>query len=776
METILVLTQSAANRAELRDRISRRLDDSYEELRVETWPSLAERILRDHALEAGVDPFFEPVGPADRLALMLDRLDELPLRRHEIRGNPAGLLARLLERIDALKAEGIGPAELRDRARAAERGAAERGEREIALREVEFSDLFDRHDAIMLAAGVLDENELVLELGRVLTRHPDLRSELGERFAWVMADELEDAGRPRVAVLPLLAPHRRSLATCDPAQGLKAHRAYGEAALVAFEREFPDADAYELAIERRVDARPDQGRGDRGGPGAGLLRAPAGARRRGRRGRGPALALLERAGAGAGRRARDRGPARVRAGGAGRDLRADRRRRAGEPARRRGARGALDPLPQRRLGRLLRPPGDPRRDRVASRDRRPGRLDGGRARADPSPRRAAVGRPGQLHEDRPPAQAGHDLGARGGAREPAALAALARSDQLLPEALPPRRAGDRRIARRRLRAPPDRADRLPPPRPVRGQPGDRGAAGQPLEAGRAGRELGAPPARGLDPRLRPLPGRGRRGRAAVQPARGAAGARLRLARRAGAGQGARVRARLRPRPGPGSAALGRRAGGVDPRRPGAARTAPRGRGRRRPAGPSRVRRLEPGDLGPGPLLRRAGPGSGGRALARLHRRSRGAGPRGVHPRGGALRPGRGPARDLPDDPRRGDGGLLARGGGAQRDAPRHGRRRQPLGRPVPRAAQARRADPAPRRGVRARGPRRAQRAARADRHARATGRAGALRARRLRPRRGAGRGAALRAAGKPRGAGPRAVHPAGAAAAWGSRHPTSTST
>ncbi len=36
--------------------------------------------------------------------MLLDRLDELPLRNHEIRGNPAGLLARLLERIDALKA------------------------------------------------------------------------------------------------------------------------------------------------------------------------------------------------------------------------------------------------------------------------------------------------------------------------------------------------------------------------------------------------------------------------------------------------------------------------------------------------------------------------------------------------------------------------------------------------------------------------------------------------------------------------------------------------
>jgi len=251
VERIAVLTQSAANRAALRERVGELLSGAFEELWIDTWPGFAERLLRDYALEAGVDPFFEPAGPADRLALLLDHLADLPLRRHEIRGNPAGLLARLLERIDALKAEGIGPAELRDRARAAERGAAGRTDREVALREIEFSELFDRHDAIMLELGLLDEGELVLELGRLLTRHADLSETLGGRFEWLLVDELEDAGRPRVGLLPLIAPHSNVLAACDPAQGLKAPRAYGEAAALGFRREFPDAVTIELGRSHR---------------------------------------------------------------------------------------------------------------------------------------------------------------------------------------------------------------------------------------------------------------------------------------------------------------------------------------------------------------------------------------------------------------------------------------------------------------------------------------------------------------------------------------------
>src|SRR6059036_1891082 len=102
-EHVLVLTRSRAGAERLRSRAAVLIDLPYEELWISPYEGAAERLLREHALEAGLDPFFATVRVADRLAILLDRLDDLPLRRHEIRGNPAGLLARLLQRIDALK-------------------------------------------------------------------------------------------------------------------------------------------------------------------------------------------------------------------------------------------------------------------------------------------------------------------------------------------------------------------------------------------------------------------------------------------------------------------------------------------------------------------------------------------------------------------------------------------------------------------------------------------------------------------------------------------------
>src|SRR5829696_8962191 len=95
-ESILALTYSAGAATDLRERLESRIDRAHEDLPISAFRELCERLLRDEALEAGLDPFFARVSPADRLALLLERIDELTLRRHEIRGNPVPLMASFI--------------------------------------------------------------------------------------------------------------------------------------------------------------------------------------------------------------------------------------------------------------------------------------------------------------------------------------------------------------------------------------------------------------------------------------------------------------------------------------------------------------------------------------------------------------------------------------------------------------------------------------------------------------------------------------------------------
>jgi DNA helicase-2/ATP-dependent DNA helicase PcrA len=250
-ERILLLTRSRAARAHLRDRVDSLLAPAHAELWAATYEEVAERLLRDYATEAGLDPFFATVSAPDRLAILLDRVDELPLRRHEIRGNPAGLLARLLRRIDVLKAEAVGAARLRDWAAEREAEATDAVRRERAHRELEFAELYARHDRILQEAGSLDSGDLVLELSRLLRDRADVAHSVSERFGGVMADEFEDAGVSHQGLLELLAPGGDLVCACDPNQAVHRFRRAGAAALESFRAAHPDAVEIELEGPRR---------------------------------------------------------------------------------------------------------------------------------------------------------------------------------------------------------------------------------------------------------------------------------------------------------------------------------------------------------------------------------------------------------------------------------------------------------------------------------------------------------------------------------------------
>ena len=227
----------------------------HEELWICAYEEGCERLLRDHATEAGLDPFFATVRAADRLAILLDRVDELPLRRHEIRGNPAGLLARLVRRIDTLKAEGVSARRLRDWALERERSASRAAERERARRELEFADLYALHDRILREAGSLDVGDLVGELTRLLTDRPDVAAAVGDRFDQLIIDELEDSGVAHRALLEVLGRGMDGVAcACDPGQAVHRFRGAGDAALASFRSAHPDLAEVTLAPPRRFGA------------------------------------------------------------------------------------------------------------------------------------------------------------------------------------------------------------------------------------------------------------------------------------------------------------------------------------------------------------------------------------------------------------------------------------------------------------------------------------------------------------------------------------------
>ena len=121
--------------------------------------------------------------------MLLERIDELPLASHDLRGNPSALLGSIVGRIDRLKDELVSARRLR--------GVGGDARPREADREREFAALYATHDRMLEEAGTLDFGDLLLNAFRLLRSQPRVRARLTARYRHVLVDELQDATSPR---------------------------------------------------------------------------------------------------------------------------------------------------------------------------------------------------------------------------------------------------------------------------------------------------------------------------------------------------------------------------------------------------------------------------------------------------------------------------------------------------------------------------------------------------------------------------------------------------
>ena len=562
----LVLTRSVATARQIRTRAEATIETALRGAR-RPHPPGGRRAAAPRARDRGRDrPVLRVTEPRRAPGDAARPHRRAAIARHEIRGNPAGLLARIVDRIDALKSAGV-TAERFGRW-ADEQAGGTRSERDSAAREREFAEIYERHDSMLRSAGAMDDIDAVLELTRLLGERPALGGSIAERFPHLLVDELEDACPAERSLIEALARGASSaVLSCDDEQG----RGPCDAA---------SAWARQAIEPREVALEPTWRYGGDLLDAAHAVVAPAS---RGadvpRRAAGPPTRV--RFWCGTNERAEAQAVARdiegaLAAGEVKMEEICVAVPRGGGPAR-----AIAAALEERRVPYRLSGPGaffqrPEVRDVIAWL----------RLLADPTDAAAAV-----RALSRPPVELRSvdlarctTIARRRKLDMVSALEASLESPQIPPEArdrirefLQLHRAAaraDGRDASRRLRAPADREDRLPATSALRRAPRGGGAPAQPLAPRRAGGGLDAPRAGRFEPRLRPLPGGGFRGGGRARRGAERADRRRDQGDAAGADQGARVHAGLRRRP----ARRGR--AGLGARRP--ARRSRRGRRPRRP--------------------------------------------------------------------------------------------------------------------------------------------------------------------------------------------------
>jgi DNA helicase-2/ATP-dependent DNA helicase PcrA len=230
----IALLLPTANRAELaRTRLEQVLAGGYSELVVACPHDLAAVVIRRSPERSHLADAVLSAG--ERLAMLTERIDELPLTHHDFGGNSSALLAGIVNRIDVLKAQLISASRFERWALALDSDASLREAARVrrlpvhGAREREFAAIFLAHERMLREAGLLDRGDL-LSLAIRIAGEPDPGR---DRIRHVLVDDAQELSWAAASLATALAGSELTVAG-DPEAGATAFRAGAAQRLAGF--------------------------------------------------------------------------------------------------------------------------------------------------------------------------------------------------------------------------------------------------------------------------------------------------------------------------------------------------------------------------------------------------------------------------------------------------------------------------------------------------------------------------------------------------------------
>ena len=212
---ILALTFTERAALQMQGRVDELVPYGYNDAAISTFHAFGDRILREHALTAGLSDQFTVLSRPEQLIFLREHLFELPLDRYRPLGDPTRFLDALLRLISRAKDEEIAPEDyLAAAGRLTARGAADPGDEalgELAHQHAEVAAAYAAYDRLMRANDRLDFGDQVYLALRLLREHPAVLAEERSRYRFILVDEFQDTNHSQFELVKLLAGGERHL-------------------------------------------------------------------------------------------------------------------------------------------------------------------------------------------------------------------------------------------------------------------------------------------------------------------------------------------------------------------------------------------------------------------------------------------------------------------------------------------------------------------------------------------------------------------------------------
>jgi len=263
-DEILLTTFTEKAVGELTERADRLLPYGYTDLWIYTFHGLCERLLREHALDIGLNPDFKLLNTTEQWILIKKNLDRFDLDYYRPLGNPTKFISELIKHFSRLKDEDISAADYLEYVENLESDQDQRlsgatkakkiskikkeissdSEEETDELEVgrlkELANAFHIYNQLLLENNFLDFGDLIIYTLKLFRDRPNILKFYQKKFKQIMVDEFQDTNYAQYELMKLLAASHNNLVVFgDDDQAVYRFRGASIANIMQFKDDYP---------------------------------------------------------------------------------------------------------------------------------------------------------------------------------------------------------------------------------------------------------------------------------------------------------------------------------------------------------------------------------------------------------------------------------------------------------------------------------------------------------------------------------------------------------